>query len=320
VEVWAYRSVTHVYGDERLAEWLRENAYHPRSPKHGSASCLFFLDDLLYESKRFRTAARNGEIVYTEDYMVGEGQLRWNVDLVVGPPKTEVGIRSDDRGIAEAEPEGVWLAIDAKSVMTEHGKARRNRQRDINSFADIMYHHYPGSVTGGLLLINAADRFRSPLRDEGEITDHENIDRLVEETVEIFSNIERSEGEIDPNVDAVRTVVVEHSNIEDGQETRLVSGSPAPKRGDAVHYRTFLDTIIETVEKRFLSGKPPDMSTLRRADTLRNELNEQVVALAHIVHRIGNAIETNDLDQEQVENLRETIETIENIADEIEQL
>jgi hypothetical protein len=312
--------VTHAYGDERIAEWLQENSYHPRSPKHGSASCLFLLDDLLYESDLFRTAAQNGEIVYTEDYTVGEGQLRWNVDLVVGPPQGEVETQDIDRNIAEAEPEEVWLAIDAKSVMTEHGKARRNRQRDVNSFADIMYHHYPGSVTGGLLLINAADRFRSPLRDEGEITEHDGIKRLVEETVEIFNNIERSDGEIDPNVDAVGAVVVKHSNIEDEQETRLVTGSPAPERGDAVHYRVFLDTIIETVEKRFLSGEPPDMSTLRRADALRNELNEQVVTLAHVVYQIGSAIEMNELDQEQIDTLRETVEAIENIADEIEQL
>jgi hypothetical protein len=312
--------VTHTYGDERIAEWLQENEYHPRSPKHGSASCLFFLDDLVYESDRFRTAAQNGEIVYTEDYTVGEGQLRWNVDLVIGPPKGELKDRVGDRVIAEGEPAEVWLAIDAKSVMTEHGKARRNRQRDINSFADIMYHHFPGSVTGGLLLINMTDRFRSPLREKGDITDHDNIERLVEETVEIFRNIERSKGEIDPNVDAVGTVIVSHTNVNGGPDSFLVTDPPAPQCGDAVEYRMFLDTIRETFENRFLIGKPPDMNTFRRADTLRNELNEQVIELAYIVHRVGTAIEMNNLKQEEIDDLRETVETIETLADEIETL
>lgn len=312
--------MTHTYGDERIAEWLRENSYHPRSPKHGSASCLFFLDDLLYESERFRTAARNGEIVYTEDYTVGEGQLRWNVDLVVGPPQGDAKKRGEDQVIAAGEPAEIWLAIDAKSVMTEHGKARRNRQRDINSFADIMYHHYPGSVTGGLLLINMADRFRSPLRDEGDITDHNSIEQLVEETVEIFSDIERSDGEIDPNVDAVGTVIVNHTNMDETPESFLVTDPPAPQSGDTVQYRTFLGSIRDTFENRFLIGEPPNMDTFRRADTLRNELNEQVVELAYVVHRVGKAIEANDLEQKEIDDLRETVETIEKLADEIETL
>ena len=182
--------MSHRYGDERIAAWLRENEYHPRSPKHGSASCLYLLDDLLYESEAFAEAAKDGELVYQEDYTVCEGPSRWNTDLVVGPPGGVGDIEvspDDDRPIAEAEPQRIWLAIDAKSVMTEHGKARRNRQRDINSFADIMHRHHPGAVSGGLLLINTAKRFRSPLRDEGDITEHENIDRLVEQTIEIFS-------------------------------------------------------------------------------------------------------------------------------------
>ena len=54
----------HTYGDERIAEWLSENQYHPRSPKHGSAACMYFLDDLLYESDRIQEAAKNGDIVY----------------------------------------------------------------------------------------------------------------------------------------------------------------------------------------------------------------------------------------------------------------
>lgn len=281
---------------------------------------MFFLDDFLYESDPFRRAARNGEIVYNEDYTVGEGQLRWNVDLVVGPPQNGIENRTDDRPIAEGEPAEVWLAIDAKSVMTEHGKARRNRQRDINSFADIMYHHYPGSVTGGILLVNTADRFRSPLRDEGDITEHDNIERLVEETVEIFGNIERSDGEIDPNVDAVATVVVDHTNIEDTHESVLAEEPPAPQPGDITHYRTVLDSISTTFENRFLTGEPPDMDALRRADTLRNELNEEVMELAHIAHRIGVTIERGDVERESVDDLRDAVERIEELADDIEEL
>lgn len=311
--------MAHTYGDKRIVEWLNQNEYHPRSPRHGSASCLFFIDDLLHESDRFQEAARKGNIVYGEDHTVGEGQLRWNIDLVVGPPKGEVQTQiENDRPIAEGEPSEVWLAIDAKSVMTEHGKARRNRQRDINSFADIMYHHYPGAITGGILLINMAEQFRSPLRDEGDITKHENIAQLVEETVDLFRDIDRADGEIDPNVDAVATIVVEHTNIDDNQKSTLVEGYPAPESGDPVYYQDFLNIIIESFEERFLVGDPPDMASLREADTLRRELNEQLVEIASIVHRLGIGIEKNDVKKENIDVLRNSMSEMDDIIDKIE--
>lgn len=243
--------MTHEYGDERIVAWLREHDYHPRSNKHGSAQCLFLLDDLLHESEALRQAAESGRVVYKEDFTVGAGALRWNVDLVLGPPEFDVSPdETDERPIVEAEPDELWLAVDAKSIMTEHGKNRRNRQRDINSFADIMYHHYENAVAGGLLLINAADRFRSPLRDEDDITEHDNIERLVRETVEIFREIDRANGEISSNVDAIGCVAVSHTNLED--ESKLLSDSPAPQQDDIVQYRQFIQILLDTFEPRFL--------------------------------------------------------------------
>lgn len=307
--------MSHTYGDERIVEWLQENDYHPRSPRHGGASCMFLLDDLLYESDAVREAAEAGEIVYQEDYTVGEGQDRWNTDLVIGPPTEEAQtqLSNVDRPIAEAELQAVWLAIDAKSVMTEHQKARRNRQRDINSFADIMHTHFPGAVTGGLLLVNVAERFKSPLRGEDDITDHDRIEQLVEETVEIFRTINRAEGEVSPNVDAVGTVVVEHTNMDDGESTELVTDPPAPQRGDIVHYRDFLEIIVDTFETRFLGE---DASGLTAEDELTNQkqrLNRLSVELAY---QIRVLTESDEIDtDEQLEALKATLHKIENIAE-----
>jgi len=311
--------VSHRYGDERIAEWLAENNYHPRSPKHGSASCLFLIDDMLHESEPFREAAKAGEIVYQEDHNVGEGDSKWNVDLVVGPPKDEVQTElGSDRLIVEAEPEEVWLAIDAKSVMTEHGKARRNRQRDINSFADIMHSHYPGAVTGGVLLINLADRFKSPLRDEDDITEHDRIEHLVEETVDIFRDINRAQGKVSPNVDGVGCVVVEHTNMADDHETRLVTEPPAPQTGDIVQYREFLEIILDVFEDRWLVGERPDISDLAGSSDLRSVLNQQVVDLASAAHDVGYEIQNDEVSSEVVDSLDTELEELEAIVDEIE--
>jgi hypothetical protein len=309
--------MSHRYGDERMADWLQENEYHPRSPKHGSASCLFFLDDLLYESDVFRETAENGDVVYQEDYTVGTGDSKWNTDLVIGPPSGDVQAEiSTERAIAEAEPNSVWLAIDAKSVMTEHGKARRNRQRDINSFADIMHSHHPGSTTGGILLINMADRFNSPLRDDDDITEHDRITDLVAETVDIFRDIDRAQGEVSPNVDAVTCVVVDHTNLEDGSATELVTEPPAPQPGDIAHYRTFLEIITETFEDRWLRGDSPALSGIPSTD-LRAKLNQQVIETARAAHDVGVALAEDSLDEATLAELQEKIRDLEQTADEI---
>ena len=313
--------MTHRYGDERIVGWLQENQYHPRSNAHGSASCLFFLDDLLHESETFAETARAGEIVYQEDYTVGQGQSRWNTDLVVGPPADDVEVQTDfgdGRPIVEAEPAEVWLAIDAKSVMTEHGKARRNRQRDINSFADIMHRHHPGAVAGGVLMINLAERFKSPLRDEDDITEHDRIEQLVEETVAIFRDIDRADGEISPNVDGVGCVVVDHTNMDDGHETRLVSEPPAPGDEDIVHYRNFLYIMLNTLEGRFLEGEPPDLDQRFAAERLSEELRRRAVTLTHRAYLVNQDLEDGSVSPENVDRLREAGESVSKVLDEIE--
>lgn len=283
---------------------------------------MYLLDDLIYESDAFEDAARNGDIVYQEDYTVAEGSpSRWNTDLVVGPPSDDAEIQTQiagDRPIAEAEPESIWLAVDAKSVMTEHGKARRNRQRDINSFADIMHRHHPGAVSAGLLLINMAERFRSPLRDEGDITQHDNIEELVAGTVEIFEDIDRAEGEISANVDAVATIVVEHTNIEDDHDTRLVTGEPAPQPGEIVHYQEFLDILLDTFVPRFLEGEVPDF---RLRSELTDRMREQTVEtgyLARVISRGLGASSDEAVTEENIEELRDVSHDLDEIADELE--
>jgi hypothetical protein len=313
--------VSHRYGDERIVEWLSKNGYHPRSPAHGSASCLFLLDDLLYQSDPFRERAEGGRLVYQEDFTVGTGDSAWNTDLVVGPPAADVGTDATrDRAIAEAEPDEVWLAVDAKSVMTEHGKARRNRQRDINSFADIMHRHYPGVVTGGVLLINAAKRFKSPLRDEDDITVHDRIETLVRETVDIFRDIERADGEISPNVDGVGCVVVDHTNMDDGRATSLVTEAPAPGTGEIVHYRNLVEILASALEGRFLTGDAPDMEVLRETDRLGGQLRRQAVHLSHRVYQINQALGGGGVNEEDVASLRETLDDLQRLAEELEDL
>jgi hypothetical protein len=76
--------------------------------------------------------------------------------------------------------------------MTEHGKARRNRQRDLNSFQDILHRKNPRTIVAGLLLVNMAPRFKTPLLRKSEGPNiHKNIERMVAEIVEMMNGLNR---------------------------------------------------------------------------------------------------------------------------------
>jgi hypothetical protein len=257
--------MSHRWGDERIVddylneghkwEYPRDIPYHPRSNTHGGLQCQYFLDDLLHVSDPLHDAAEAGEVVYAEDNDVGDSRgLGWNVDLIIGPPSGNAQSQlGENRAMSEGDPEDVWLATDAKSIMTAHQNARRNRQRDINSFADIMHTHDEKAVTAGIIMVNLAERFDSPTRDADDFTEHANIERIVGEIIDLFGSINRAEGEMSPNLDEAACIVVNHTNyVEDIGKSTLITDEPAPQAGDRTHYRTFVSRVAATLEDRFL--------------------------------------------------------------------
>jgi len=239
-------------GDEKLVEYLTREGYHPRSSKHGKQVCLLLLDDLVNTCPRFRDMAAAREIVFAIDYTLAEGTTdAWTMDLVVGPPR---GVSRKPRhqvaGIQEGTPGEIWMAVDAKSIMTEHGKARRNRFRDITALERRVHGMNASAVVGACITVNMSQTFRSQLRNANDVTVHRNIEALVRDTVELFEGVGFSRGLDDRSaLDALGIVVVEHSN-EVGIPTRLVTQPPAPQRGARTNYGTFLLDLCRCFTER----------------------------------------------------------------------
>ena len=240
---------------ERMVRWLGEHGYHPRSNKHGEALCDFLLQDLLDGCPAFRRLAAAGMIVWMGDFVVNPDSIarRWMGDLVVAAPAHAPLVRAGDGGIARGDPREIWMAIDAKSTMTKYGKARMNRARDLNSFQDIMHNNDGRTVVGGLMMLNIAERFKSPLRPS--ITIHRGIERLVAESVGILRDLPRAErGSGRRGLEAVGAIVVNHTNVQ-GDQSTLASAAPAPASDDPVSYRRFLQDLCEFFTERF-GGRP----------------------------------------------------------------
>ena len=131
--------------------------------------------------------------------------------------------------------------------LLRHGKARRNRQRDLNSLHDILHRKNPETVVAGLLVINIADKFRSPLRTDTTL--HRNITELVRETIHLFEGLPRS-GRDSACLDALGIIIVSHTNVK-GDQTRLITREPAPEPGSSVHYQAFLTNVCKEFTRRF---------------------------------------------------------------------
>jgi hypothetical protein len=240
--------------DAQIAEYLTREQYHPRSSKHGDVLCRFLLQDLLETCEPFRHAAERDAIVFHANWTIDPLSMdRWNADLVIGPPTQPPDPGAPRVGpIAQGEPKDTWLAIDAKTIMTEHGKARRNRQRDLNSFHDILHRKNPRSIVGGIVIVNMAERFHTPLARSVEgPTVHKNIVRLVTEIVTQMGAIPKS-GPVagEPGLEALGLIVVSHTNIP-GELTELVVAPPAPPPNGPLSYSAFLRDLCVAFTIRY---------------------------------------------------------------------
>lgn len=243
--------------DLAIVKYLESNGYHPRSSKHGDALCEVLVNDLNESCLSFQRAAGNDEIVFQTNYTIDpESPDRWNTDLVIGPPKDRPSSTHRRIGpIAQGDPLDIWIAVDAKTIMTEHGKARRNRQRDLNSFQDILHRKNPKTIVGGLLVVNMAGRFKTPLaRASGGLNLHRNIERLVEEIVSMIGGLARADAEgTKPGNEALGIIVISHTNLP-SEPTRLITAPPAPQPGRPLSYAAFLQELCEAFTTRFATA------------------------------------------------------------------
>jgi len=243
-----------VSAPEKFVTHLREAGYHPRSNVHGKILCELVLEDLLAMCPKMAEHAVAGRLVYDINRKIIVAGSQWNIDLVLGPPPGGLAkpATAADR-VVKVPPATIRIAIEAKTVMTEHGKARRNRQRDLDSFHQFVHRYDPESIAACLTVVNMSERFRSPLRPE--ISLHRNVRALVQETMSLLRSLPQRSARGDaPGLEANGAIVVNHDNV-DLPATRLVVSAPAPQVGDPLHYDSFLRRICDSYTQRWSDGR-----------------------------------------------------------------
>lgn len=165
-----------------------------------------------------------------------------NVDLVLSDPG-QPGPLNQAR-----------VTIEHKTVMTAHGKARKNRYGDIIAYANHIHNHSLDAIAAASVIINLATGYLNP--DEfaqGIVRPQLSViawERLIAGTVQLFTGIPLRERPDEPNdqPEALTVIVVEY----DGRgPARLVTDPPAPQRGDPAHVLAFYERIVRLYEQRF---------------------------------------------------------------------
>jgi hypothetical protein len=149
--------------------------------------------------------------------------------------------------ILEQKPTNIEIAVELKSVMTEHRKAVKNRKRDLEAHHEHVHNYNNDAVAAGVFALNASPRFKSALRPEP--TTHRYPDKLVEHCISELRAVSTRGGTSGYGLDAKCAIVLSIDNM--GGAISYMTSSPAPAVGDPLHYDAFIRSICEHYTRRF---------------------------------------------------------------------
>lgn len=233
---------------------LRELGYHSRSDKHSKALMEAVVGALMAHCPQIASEAKSGNLVFQHNHDVMVGHETWNTDLAIGLPATGEGdSRATVHGMRRGTPTTVRIAIEAKSVMTEHRKAVKNRKRDLEAHHAHVHDYDPQAIAGGIVLINSASKFQSPLRPE--LTIHKEPLELVKHCVGELSSLTMTSGTSHAGLDANCVVVVDMPNLKletlPPYSADWMTQTPAPTPGSPLYWDAFIQRICQLYSARF---------------------------------------------------------------------
>ncbi|MDQ6727426.1 MAG: hypothetical protein M3066_14845 [Actinomycetota bacterium] len=145
---------------------LQTKGYNSRNSAHSRAVCEAIVADLMANCASVRSEALAGQLVFKIDHVLPAAGLdEWKTDLAIGPPLP--GFRPSPThppgAMPEATPIATRIAVEAKSTMTKHSGARKNRKRDLEAHHQHVHAYHEATIAASVSLINAADVFHSSL-------------------------------------------------------------------------------------------------------------------------------------------------------------
>jgi hypothetical protein len=254
-----------VTAPQAFVEWMITNRhidrqfgyiyqYHSRSDAHSKALCRLIVGDLVKSCLPLRKHAQQGRIVFginSKFKWLSSGKSK-NLDLAIGPPKDGiVAIPSGALLITEGQLGDVWIACEAKAVMTEHKKSQPRVFDELSSSHEIVHSGNVKAIAAGITVVNLAETFVSPLRQKVagalHVSQH-NQPHVVESMVAHLRGLSIRESLDRVGFDAYATIVVDCDNQ---GRCALVTSAPAPQPGERDHYDVFIERLSAIYAERF---------------------------------------------------------------------
>jgi hypothetical protein len=212
--------------------------FNPRAQQNSNALSDFVVADLLTSCPAIRTAIQSEALTPRKNSEVHTASAVRTVDLVLfeRPKLPLISVR---------------VSAENKTLMTAHGKARKNRYGDIIAYSNHMHNHQRETIAGAIVVVNVSPKYENP--DEfakGLVRPKFDMERIVKDTINIFARIPQRNEPSDPSdqPEALAVIVVDY----DGESAaKLVTGSLAPQPGDSIHYESFIERIGSLYERRF---------------------------------------------------------------------
>jgi hypothetical protein len=231
---------------------LREHGYNSRSNHHSNALSEALVGALVRQCPRIAAQASAGELVYAINHDVLYGNVSWNTDLAIGPPAP--GQVPEDLlpidGMFRGTPVTIRIAVEHKAIMTEHGKQRLNRQRDLDAHHAHVHDYDERAIAAGTFVINSSPTFKSTLRPADVITQHADPVTLVTKVIDALHSVALSRHVGEPGLDAKCALVVSLDNIH-WDAAVFMERPPAPQPGEPLHWDSFVARLCDLYARRF---------------------------------------------------------------------
>lgn len=229
--------------------------YHPRSNAVSVRLGEFVAADIYDASANLRERVGRGAAAYSVDqpFLWDEGGEEERIDLAIGipsEPPSDLGFLGIPKSTLLTR---LFVAIEAKAVMTEHIGAKPRLRRELISAHVLTHERDQQAIAAGITIVNVSREYVSPgtQRADGSWpmdASTRNMPHEAESLMEYLRRMRVRRTLNETGFDAYCHVVISTDNI--GPCT-LVTGPPAPHLGDDDHYATFLARVVELLDRRF---------------------------------------------------------------------
>jgi len=219
-------------------DWINAHlGFNPRGQKNSDALSDFVVADLRASCQTLNSAFEKGVLVPRKNVNVRTKVVGRNVDLVV----QRMGALPDV---------SFSIAVEHKTIMTAHGKARKNRYGDIIAYSNHMHNHWRDCIAGAIVVMNSSLPYENPdAFAQGLVRPQFEMARIVKATTAIFADIPLRDEPDDPSdqPEALAVIVVDYDGV---NPATLVTDERAPQPEHSVHYGNFIKRMGALYERR----------------------------------------------------------------------